>query len=114
MTMENLFGEMVPPPDLKLEQKVEWLLREHPRCRDEDGELVVRFWWEFEGLSAVLDEGSRDRLAAFMERATSPDTITRRRRELQRLESGGSDGDLAPSKTVAKRRRKQYRAGPPR
>jgi hypothetical protein len=110
----DLFGGTAPPADLSYQERVALVLERHPEARDNDGLLLYYYWLTFDGLDAVLpDEATRDRFRIFLEKhATSPETIRRRRQEIQKNRTGA--GSLRPSPGEAKRRRALDGAGAPR
>ena len=112
----DLFGGLAPPAHMKLQDQVRWILDHYPATRDNDRLLVLRYWLEFDGLRELLDGEAIATLERFMAnpRTATPETVRRRRQELQRLDSGGSDDDLAPSDSTKRWRKARAHAGPPR
>lgn len=108
----TLFGGFAPPPDLDLRDRAAYILEQHPEARDDDALLLFYYWCEWDGLEALLDDEALDQLKGFLQKATSAETIRRRRQEIQKLGHGG--GHLQPSGSVADWRRARDGAGPPR
>jgi len=108
----GLFGGAEPPQGLTPQEKVAYILEVRPAARDDDRELMLAFWELFDGLTTVLGEEGAARFAAWFRKATHPETIRRRRAEIQKL--GGGGGALLPSPGEAARRRALDGAGPPR
>lgn len=108
----DLFGSMAPPQDLNRDEKVAYIMENWPECRNDDRELMIRFWRVFDSMEEILgDEGAR-RFRAWFLRATHPETIRRGRANIQKLRTGA--GALQPSEAEAQRRRALDGAGPPR
>lgn len=136
--MEQLamFGPAVPAMDLaglSPHQKAELLLDQHPETRGDDRLLMLLWWERFDGLHELfrwlmrdLFEGEKadeelDAVAAaiserfdewFRTTATHPETIRRRRAEIQSNRS--ADGALRGPASVTAYRRERDGAGPPR
>ena len=108
----DLLGGMAPPQGLDPQEKVAYLLEQHPDARNNDRELMLAYWSEFDGMREVLGQEGATRFAAWFRKATHPETIRRRRAEIQKL--GGGGGSLLPSDGEAARRRALDGAGPPR
>lgn len=108
----DLFGDIHPPQDLDLRSRVAYVLEAHPETRDDDRLLTLWYWWEWNGLAAILTEAQFQVLLKWAARADAPETIRRRRQEIQQLR--GDLGALRPSPEVADFRRKRDGAGPPR
>ena len=106
----DLFGILRAPQDLDLQSKVAYVLEHHPETRDDDRLLILWYWWEWNGLNAMLDRQTFEVLCVWSANAEQPETIRRRRQELQQLRSG--TGCLCPSPEVAEHRRQQDGAGP--
>jgi hypothetical protein len=103
-----------PPPGLSPQEKVTYVLREHPEARNSDALTILHHWLEFDGLGDVLCGECLGRFAAWLssDRTTPAETIRRRRQEIQSLGLGA--GDLQPAPTVAAYRKQRARQGPPR
>lgn len=112
----DLFGGMAPPAHLNLQDRVRWILNTYPATRDDDRLLVLRYWLDFDGLGELLDADAIQTLERFLShpKTANPETLRRRRQELQRLDSGGSDETLAPSDSTKRWRKSRAHAGPPR
>lgn len=114
-TQLDIFGNICAPADLSPQQRIAWLLDNDPELRDNDRALMLAHWRAFDGLEQVLDEASLDAFEEWflnVNAATHPETIRRRRAELQRLRTG--DGVFQPSRGESLRRRALDGAGPPR
>ena len=112
ITQMDLFGRAAPPQGLSPQEKVAYILEICPAARDDDRELMLRYWELFDGLALVLGEQGADRFREWFRMATHPETIRRRRADIQKL--GGGGGSMLPSATEAARRRALDGAGPPR
>ena len=110
----NLFsGEASAPQGLKLRDKVAYILEHHPDARDDDALLLYYYWLEFDNLADSLEPDALRRFKTwFAGSATNPETIRRRRQEIQQLR--GEYGHLLPSEQVANYRKARDSAGPPR
>ena len=110
----NLFGEVVAPPLDSYHDRVAWILENHPEARNDDRLCLFLYWLLYDGLHAALgSDEAVDRFRAFMEKqATTPETIRRRRAEIQKLRYPGA-GTLLPDATEIERRRSLDGAGPP-
>ena len=89
------------PEKLSLTQKVAYVLERFPQTRDSDPALWMRIYIRFYGLdprARIMD------LPDFLEMVDvpTPDTITRRRREIQHIRDVG--GALLPSPDIAEHR----------
>ena len=132
----GLFGPPEPVDDggsLSPQQKAERLLEEFPDARGDD-RLLMRLWWKrWDGLGSLFlwvlrdllqDEKGDEELEvmaqALLERfetwfqrsATHPETIRRRRAEIQALRR--KHGDLRPPAHIAAYRKARDGAGAPR
>jgi len=107
-----LFEVAGPPPGLNLKQRVAYILTMYPETRDNDNLLVLHYWLTFDRLHSLLDQETLARLTDWIADATNPETIRRRRQEIQQLDTQA--GDLQPSANVANYRRGRAHAGPPR
>jgi hypothetical protein len=107
----DLFGQIQAPQDLDLHSKVAYILEQHPEARDDDRLLVLWFWWEWNSLACLLTAAQFQDLLVWVMGAEQPETIRRRRQEIQMLRSGV--GTLQPSASTAAHRREQDSAGPP-
>lgn len=115
MQFEMFTGGLAYPP-MTDQEKVNAILEQYPGARNDDGELLYRFWMEFDDLGSVLrDEEARERFLAFLKNphTTSSESIRRRRQDAQKNRTPGA-GALLPDKGEAERRRSLDGAGPPR
>ena len=89
------------PEKLSLTQKVAYVLERYPETRDSDSALWMRVYIRFYDLDPMSRLAT---LALFLEQADipTPDTITRRRREIQHIRDVG--GALLPSPDIAEHR----------
>jgi len=111
--MKNLFSKNQAPPGMDLKQQAEYILREYPKSRSNDALFLMLWWEEFRGLAAYLGDAERAQLTHFLNKVGSPETILRRRREIQGIDGGG-DGAYQPTKNVLNHRREQAGKGPVR
>jgi len=110
----DLFGENLPPSGISLVDRVANILDEVPDARNDDGLLALEYWCRYDGLAGVLDgDALRDFCDWFRAKATSYETIRRRRQEIQRNRDQDL-GHLRPSPSVESYRRARDGAGPPR
>lgn len=132
----NMFGPPMPAQsnaDLSPHQKAELLLEQFPETREDDRLLMLKWWASFDNLDAVFrwtlsdlleGEVGGEELAAmaealsgrfqewFMRTATHPETIRRRRQDIQ---SNRKDlGALRGSASTTAYRKARDGAGPPR
>lgn len=108
----GLFGGTEPPQGLTPHEKVAFILETNPEARDDDRELMLAYWQQFDALALVLGAEAMGKFAAWFRKSTHPETIRRRRAEIQKLSGGG--GSMLPSPGEADRRRALDGAGPPR
>ena len=131
----DMFGPPQPAQDLQLtpHQKAEMLLDKYAEARDDDRLLTLLWWQEFDNLGSLFHWTLRDLLhgevgedqlevmaKAMMERfetwfrktATHPETIRRRRQEIQ--SNSQTQGAMRGSPTTTAYRRSRDGAGPPR
>ncbi len=108
----DLFGGVHPPQDMTIQDQVAYVLDQHPETRDDDMALLFWYWKEWDGLYDALcptDEWLMRFKRFLLEDATSPETIRRRRQEVQ-----NDRNRLRPSDAEAKYREKRSHAGPVR
>jgi hypothetical protein len=110
--LDLLGGPPAPPQDLDLRDKVAYILEAHPEARDDDAALLFWYWVTWDGLGQLLGAEALEKLERFMVRATSAETVRRRRQEIQKNRSKA--GAQLPSRGVAEWRRARDGAGPPR
>lgn len=108
----DLFGGLSAPAGLSLQDKVAYVLEHYPEARDDDRLLTLWYWRTWDNLAAVVSEDQFDRLLTWCRNAAHPETIRRRRQEIQKLRT--EVGHLLPSDSVAAFRKAQDGAGPPR
>ena len=108
----DLFGDMAPPQDLDLRSKVAYILETHPETRDDDRLLTLWYWYEWNSIEAVISQAQFEDLLDWCQKADHPETIRRRRQEIQQLRTG--KGTLQPSPGTANFRQARDGAGPPR
>lgn len=110
----NLFGEIVAPPLDSYRDRVAWILENYPEARNDDRLCLYLYWLLYDGLGVAL--GSDETIARFRHfienNATTPETIRRRRAEIQKLRYPGA-GTLLPNSTEQARRRALDGAGSP-
>lgn len=75
------------------------ILERYPEARDNDRELMLRYWHEVDQL--LFDDTFPE---TFTAKGTSPESITRARRAIQ------ASGEFLPSEEVVKRRRTRQEA----
>ena len=111
----DLLGEGLPPTGISLQDRVAHILDEVPDARNDDGLLALEYWCRYDGLVDLFElVPSLDEFCEwFRVRATSFETIRRRRQEIQRNRDDGI-GHLRPSPSVETYRRARDGAGPPR
>ena len=98
------------PAPMALRERVQEILRQHPEARNDDRELAYWYWVTFQGLSELLTaDALEDFHTWFAKRAEQPETLARRRREIQ-----NDAGKLKPSAPIEKYRRARAKFGPPR
>lgn len=109
----DLFGNMQPPQDgMTRKDKARYILENWPETRGkDDAGYILRWWRVYDAIELYFNEEEMQRLHNFMYQATSVETITRGKREVQKLSLGG--GDLPPDDDEADRRRNLDGAGPP-
>ena len=108
----DLFGDLTPPQDLSLKNQVAYILETYPEARDSDALTLFHFWCDWDGLSALFDDSALEAIKEFLQKATSAETIRRRRQEIQQLQT--EIGRLRPSEGAIAYRRARDGAGPPR
>ena len=109
-----LLGDDLPPSGISLRDRVAHILDTVPDARNDDALLALEYWCRYDGLADVFEaDVLRDFCDWFRARATSFETIRRRRQEIQRNRDDGI-GHLRPSPSVETYRRSRDGAGPPR
>ncbi len=107
ITMQfTLFGGEALPP-MSDHEKVLRLLELYPETRNDDRRLMVMYWAEYDALETVFK--TPEQMAAFEawfcnRRTTAPESIRRRRAEIQPNEVPGA-GALVPERGEADRLR---------
>jgi len=109
--MKDLFGNEVGPPDLSISDRVKWVLETYPETRDSEAALLIRFWISFCNLGDYLSLNSIYALEKYLSLPSviSPETISRRRREIQY-----DAGEFKASANVESHRLQRAMNGPPK
>jgi hypothetical protein len=82
-------------------QKLEELYSNNPQGLNSEKSSILSYWSEFEHLQDILGENWEDFKQWFLNKATSPETITRTRREMK------SDGTIILSSKEVEHSQKQ-------